>query len=315
MFRSDAHAAAHANPDASPNPAATPLSATPATRPAAHSVAIGDLSVHYLDWGGDGAPLLALHGLASSGHWYRRVAPYLAGDFRIVAPDQRGHGATTPAPSGYDWQTLAEDAVALLDDLGIERAAVMGHSWGGHVASNLAMRFPQRVSRLALIDGGFQDGRLLPTPTWEAFRQRLAPRAVAGTRDEYLDGLAASLSFCWGDDLAEIALTMVYEGADGQMRDILRPEHHAQVLETMWQEPPSAVLPQVATPTLVIAAGPRADRAGSSFARQRELMVAAAIAALPNGRAQWIADTIHDIGYHKPAELAAALRDFLAEPQ
>ena len=116
MFRSDAHAAAHANPgassDASPNPAATPLSATPATRPAAHSVAIGDLSVHYLDWGGDGAPLLALHGLASSGHWYRRVAPYLAGDFRIVAPDQRGHGATTPASSGYDWQTLAEDAAS-----------------------------------------------------------------------------------------------------------------------------------------------------------------------------------------------------------
>lgn len=268
--------------------------------------------MRYLDWRGDGPPVLALHGLASSGHWYRRVAPYLRSDYRIVAPDQRGHGATTQAGAGYDWQTLAEDAVGLLDCLGIERAAVLGHSWGGHVASNLAMRFPRRVSRLALIDGGFQDGGLMPTPTWDAFRQRLAPRRVAGTRAEYLGRLAANLSFCWGDDLADIALTMVYEGDDGQMRDILRPENHAQVLETMWAEPPSLVLPQVTVPTLVIAAGPRAERANSLFSRQREIMVAAAEAALPNGQAHWIADTIHDIGYDKPAELAAVIRGFLS---
>ena len=283
------------------------------SQPTAHMVALGDLGVHYLDWSGDGEPVLALHGLASSGHWYRRLAPYLASDYRVVAPDQRGHGATTQAPSGYDWQTLAEDAVRFLDYLGIERAAVLGHSWGGHVSSNLAMRFPDRVSRLVMIDGGFQDGTLLPNPTWEAFRQRLAPRLVAGTRAEYLAQLADNLSFCWGDDLAEIALTMVYEGADGQMRDILRPENHAQVLETMWKEPPSVVLPRLSVPTLVVPAGPRPERANSSFSRQREVMVAAAEAALPNGRVHWIPDTVHDIGYDKPGELAAVIRDFLEE--
>ena len=274
---------------------------------------IGDLNVHYLDWGGDGDPLLALHGLASSGHWYGRVAPFLSGRFRVIAPDQRGHGATTQAPSGYDWQTLAEDAVRLLDHFGISRAPVLGHSWGGHVASNLAMRFPDRVSRVVMIDGGFQDGGLLPNPTWEAFRQRLAPRLVVGTREEYLARLADNLSFCWGEDLAEIALTMVHEGADGQMYDNLRPQNHAQVLETMWNEPPSRVLPRIIVPALVIAAGPRADRANSQFSRQREVMVAAAEKALPNGRVHWIADTIHDIGYHKPEELASVILDFLAE--
>ena len=288
-------------------------SAAGASQPTAHTVVLGDLSVHYLDWNGDGEPVLALHGLASSGHWYRRVAPYLTDRYRVVAPDQRGHGATTQAPSGYDWQTLAEDAVRFMDHLGIERAAVLGHSWGGHVSSNLAMRFPDRVSRLVMIDGGFQDGTLLPNPTWEAFRQRLAPRLVAGTRAEYLAQLEGNLSFCWGDDLAEIALTMVYEGADGQMRDILRPENHAQVLETMWNEPPSVVLPQVPVPALVVAAGPRPERANSSFSRQREVMVAAAETALPKGRVHWIPDTIHDIGYDKPAELAAVIREFLEE--
>lgn len=282
-------------------------------QPIAGTVTLGDLDVHYLDWGGNGAPVLALHGLASSGHWYRRLAPHLVGRYRIVAPDQRGHGETTQAPTGYDWQTLAEDAVRLLDHFGIDRAVVLGHSWGGHVSSNLAMRFSDRVSRLVMIDGGFQDGTLLPNPTWEAFRQRLAPRMVAGTRAEYLYGLEVNLSFCWGEDLAEIALTMVREGDDGQMRDILRPENHAQVLETMWNEPPSVVLPQVSVPTLVVAAGPRADRANSQFSRQREVMVAAAEKALPNGRTHWIPDTIHDVGYHKPAELAAVIREFLEE--
>ena len=282
-------------------------------QPAANTIALGELDVHCLDWGGDGAPMLALHGLASSGHWYRRLAPYLYADYRIIAPDQRGHGATTQAPSGYDWQTLSEDAVRLMDHFGIERAVVLGHSWGGHVSSNLAMRFPDRVSRLVMIDGGFQDGTLLPEPTWEAFKQRLAPRLVAGTRAEYLAQLRANLSFCWGDDLAEIALTMVYEGADGQMRDILRPENHAQVLETMWGEPPSAVLPRVSVPALVVAAGPRPERAASSFSRQREIAVAAAERALPNGRIHWIPETIHDIGYDKPGELASVIRGFLAE--
>ena len=279
--------------------------------PGSHSANIGDLTTHYLDWGGDLPPILALHGLASSGHWYRRVAPFLTSDYRIIAPDQRGHGATTQAPSGYDWQSLAEDAVGLLDHLGIDRAAVLGHSWGGHVASNLAARFPDRVSRLVLIDGGFQDGGLMPDPTWEGFQQRLAPRRVAGTRDEYLSALAANLHFCWADDLADIALTMVYAGSDGQMRDILRPDNHAQVLQSMWNEPPSVVLPRVTNPTLVVAAGPRADRANSQFSRQREVMVAAADKALLNGEILWIADTVHDIGYDKPAELAAAIRRFL----
>ena len=283
------------------------------SQPIAETVRLGDLDVHCLDWGGNGAPMLALHGLASSGHWYRRLASHLAADHRIIAPDQRGHGATTQAPSGYDWQTLAEDAVRVLDHFGIQRAVVLGHSWGGHVSSNLAMRFPDRVDRLVMIDGGFQDGTLLPEPTWEAFKRRLAPRLVAGTRSEYLAQLRANLSFCWGDDLEEIALTMVYEGADGQMRDILRPDNHAQVLETMWGEPPSVVLPRVSAPTLVVAAGPRPERAASSFSSQREVAVAAAEKALPNGRVHWIPETIHDIGYDKPGELAAVIRGFLGE--
>ena len=68
---------------------------------------VRDLRVHYLDWGGDGPPVLALHGLASSAHWFDLVAPRLRDRYRVVAPDQRGHGQTTQAPGGYDWPSLS----------------------------------------------------------------------------------------------------------------------------------------------------------------------------------------------------------------
>ncbi|HBJ29822.1 MAG TPA: alpha/beta hydrolase, partial [Dehalococcoidia bacterium] len=109
---------------------------------------IGDLRMRYLDWGGDGAPVLALHGLASCAHWYDLVAPELSEKFRIIAPDQRGHGQTTQAPTGYDWQTLASDVAGLMSHLGINEYPVLGHSWGGNVAINLAANYPDRVSAL-----------------------------------------------------------------------------------------------------------------------------------------------------------------------
>ncbi|MDA0733433.1 MAG: alpha/beta hydrolase [Chloroflexi bacterium] len=279
--------------------------------PTENWASIGDLQVHYLEWPGDGPPVVALHGLASSAHWYHRLAHRLAGEYRIIAPDQRGHGQTTQAPTGYDWQTLASDVVGLMDHLEVGQAAVLGHSWGGHVASNLAARFPERVSRLVMIDGGFQDGHLLPDASWELFRSRFGPRDVSGNKEQFLGRLRTQMADSWADDLERTVLSMVYEDEQGLVQDILRPDNHAQVLESMWGEPPSIVLPQIQCPTLVIPAGPSPERANSEFAKMREVMVAAALEITRNCTVRWIPDTIHDIGYHKPDELAQVIREFI----
>jgi pimeloyl-ACP methyl ester carboxylesterase len=273
---------------------------------------VGDLRVRYLDWGGDGPPVIALHGLASSGHWYDLVAPLLSGDYRIIAPDQRGHGKTTQASGGYDWPTLASDMIGLMDRLELDRAVVMGHSWGGHGAISMAANHPDRVSGLVMIDGGFLDPHLSPGSTWESFSHRVRPRDVSGTRREFLDRLRSQLAGCWSDDVERIVQTMVYEDGDGQIRDILHPDHHAQVIRAMWDYPPSTIMSKIACPTLIVPAGPTADRAGSDFARMRKVMVAAAAQVVKGCRVHWIPDTIHDIGYDKPGELARVIREFLA---
>jgi len=274
---------------------------------------IGDLKVRYLDWGGEGKPLLALHGLASSAHWYDIVAPLLRDRFHIYAPDQRGHGQTTAAPSGYDWKTLSEDLVGLLAHIGLDQVAVMGHSWGGNVATNFAANFPDRVSRLIMIDGGFLDGRLFPGASWEAFSQRVRPRDVTGNREEFLDRLRNQLGAIWNEEVERIVQTMVYEDENGQIQDILRPENHAQTIRAMWDEPAAVTMPRILCPTLIVPAGPTPERAGTEFAEVRRRMVEAAEKGLKNGRVHWITETIHDIGYHKPQELAQVIGDFLSE--
>ena len=280
-------------------------------KPAVGWADVGGLRVRYLDWGADGLPVVALHGLASSSHWYDLIAPILCQEYRIIAPDQRGHGQTSQATSGYDWTTLSLDVTGLMDRLGIEKAPVMGHSWGGHVASALAAQQPERVSKLIMIDGGILDARVSPEGDWEGFSQRLRPRDVSGTREEFLGRLSSQLADCWSDDLARIVQTMVYEDQDGLIRDILHPANHAQVLGTMWDFPPSKVLPDVTCPALIVAAGSPPDRAGSEFAQMRRAMVKSAEHDLRNGRVHWIPDTVHDIGYHKPVELASVIREFL----
>jgi pimeloyl-ACP methyl ester carboxylesterase len=284
-------------------------------RPSENWADVGELRLRFLDWGGQGHPVLALHGLASSAHWYDLVAPMLRDQYRVIAPDQRGHGQTTQADHGYDWQSLASDAAGLLDYLGISRAAVLGHSWGCNVAINLAARFPQRISALAMIDGGLGGGRARQTLSWEEFRERARPRDVSGTRQQFLERLRQQLWFCWNDEVERIVQTMVREDDLGQIQDILRPENHAQVMKAMYDEPPSTVWNQVKCPTLLIPAGPRSERAGTENARIKEERVNASVEGIENCRVCWIPETVHDIGYDKPQVLAQVILEFLAECQ
>jgi pimeloyl-ACP methyl ester carboxylesterase len=114
-----------------------------------HALATG-VRVHVAAAGPhDAPPLLALHGWPQ--HWWcwRRVVPLLAGEFRLLMPDLRGLGwSGRPERADYRKDRLVEDAVALLDVLGIERAGLLGHDWGGWVGFLTALRFPERLTGL-----------------------------------------------------------------------------------------------------------------------------------------------------------------------
>jgi pimeloyl-ACP methyl ester carboxylesterase len=111
----------------------------------------GDLRQHVVT-GGEGPPLLLVHGWPQTWYAWRLVMPALARDFSVVAPDQRGTGLSGKPKDGYDTGTLAADLVALMDALGHQRFAMAGHDTGMWVGYALAADHPGRLDRLAVAE-------------------------------------------------------------------------------------------------------------------------------------------------------------------
>ena len=99
---------------------------------------------HFLEWGDPGAaPLVLLHGGNQSAHSWDLVSLHLAGRYRVLALDQRGHGDSEWArDAAYGIGEMAEDAIAFIAQLGLERPIVMGHSMGGRVTMEVLKRRP-----------------------------------------------------------------------------------------------------------------------------------------------------------------------------
>ncbi|MEM9494193.1 MAG: alpha/beta fold hydrolase, partial [Myxococcota bacterium] len=110
----------------------------------------GRLTVQYAEHG-RGTPLLCLHGYSDSWYSYDALIKHLPEGIRAIALTQRGHGDSDKPEGGYSMADFAGDALALLDVLGIERAAVVGHSMGSFIAQELALSHPERVSHTVLI--------------------------------------------------------------------------------------------------------------------------------------------------------------------
>jgi 3-oxoadipate enol-lactonase len=100
---------------------------------------------------GKGTPLVLLHGYPLDHHLWDEILPLLEDTFDVIVPDLRGFGESTTIDTPYTMDDYASDIVGLLDQLGIPKAAIVGHSMGGYVALAFAKLYPDRVSGLGLV--------------------------------------------------------------------------------------------------------------------------------------------------------------------
>ncbi|MFF7492962.1 alpha/beta fold hydrolase [Streptomyces rubiginosohelvolus] len=165
------------------------MTSTIPPEPKRASLTVAGRRLSFLDFGGPGPPLLALHGHFAEGRTFAHLARELRNSRRIIALDQRGHGLSDRSPD-FSRAGYVEDAAAVLQHLGIHRAAVLGHSLVGVNAYQLTARFPKLVDALIVEDIGAEvDDDLSFCLAWP----HRAP-----TRAELLEGLGISARYLIG---------------------------------------------------------------------------------------------------------------------
>lgn len=114
------------------------------------SLTIGDLTLYYQEWG-SGYPLVLIHGMGSDHTVWQEIIPLLKNNYRVLALDLRGHGMSTKTPGPYSIELFSHDLNQFLKSLDIDQAHFVGHSMGGSILMEMAIRYPDKISSLTLI--------------------------------------------------------------------------------------------------------------------------------------------------------------------
>jgi pimeloyl-ACP methyl ester carboxylesterase len=274
------------------------------------------LDLHVLEWGSERPELehtvVLVHGfLDLAWGWEDLVLAGLAERFHVIAFDQRGHGDSDRiGPGGYyHFMDYVADLASLLERVGRQQISLVGHSMGGTVVSYYAGAFPDRVARLALLEGVGppEDAADLPERTrhwirgWAAARNK-APRA-------YPDLAAAARRLQQQDAKlgAELALRLAERGtrelADGSRAFKHDPLHltrgpypfRSSFARSFWE--------RITCPVLLV----EASESPFQYLEGREER----LATFRNARTHVIAGAGHMMQRHAPEELCRVLRDFL----
>jgi len=129
----------------------TPLPAQLESRFTHQTAQVNGFRLHYVI-GGQGFPVVLLHGWPETWYQWRKIMPALAEKYTVIAPDSRGLGDSERTESGYDAATLAEDAFSLVRSLGFQQMFLVGHDLGVSTAYAYAARYREAVQRLVILD-------------------------------------------------------------------------------------------------------------------------------------------------------------------
>ncbi|WJH36245.1 alpha/beta hydrolase [Paenibacillus sp. CC-CFT747] len=184
---------------------------------------------------GSGNPVVLLHGFCGSSRYWEKVIPALSDKYRVIVPDLRGHGQSN-APSGpYEMEAFASDIEALLQELGIAKTVVLGHSLGGYITLALAEKNPGLLAGWGLVHStahpDSEEGKAnrlkgietIDTKGLPEFIEGLVPKLFA---PEHLEPMAAAV-----EDVKVIGRETSPEGAKATLEGMRRRPDRNHVLE------------------------------------------------------------------------------------
>ncbi|WP_181795115.1 alpha/beta fold hydrolase [Streptomyces sp. WELS2] len=255
------------------------------------------------DGGGPGTAVLLLHGLAGHAGEWDALAERLSGRHRVVAFDQRGHGASERHPGDVSRAAFVADVVAVAARLGLDRPVLVGQSLGGHTALLTAAAHPALVRALVLI--GVAGCALVLVEAAPGDPDPGAPRAVGAWLDSWpvpFPSRAAAVSFFGGGPVGEGWAAGLERHEDGRRPRFDRDVMVAALAETVRRSSRPAWR-RVGCPTLAV------------FARSSLIPgpdIDAMLARRPPAMAVSVPGTGHDLHMERPGVLDELLEGFLA---
>jgi proline iminopeptidase len=278
------------------------------------TMSIRDASL-FVEVVGHGYPLLLMHGGPGADHWSMLPFRHSADRFTLIFYDHRCNGRSTGTPvESMTWENLTADADALRERLGFEKWAVLGHSFGGHVAIEYALRFPDSLSHLVLLDTG-GDSRWSQQNAPDLLARRgYSPEKVQLVR-RFFNGQIApnemvpALMRFGGAYYHRPSLWLIAnEMIRGEWRAKTRPEaliFAGRHLLNGWTVMDR--LDEIKVPTLVMA-----GRDDFLFPPEHQEQLAAGI---PNASLRIIERAGHNAHSERPAEVIQAVSDFILGAQ
>lgn len=261
-------------------------------------------------WRGRGPAVILLHGLASQRHHWSLVAQHLGGT-DLLALDQRGHGDADRPDDGYDFATLTRDLSTVLDAAAIDRAVVVGHSWGAAVALSFAAAHPERVLAVVALDGGFLSVSDRDVSR-EEMRRLLEPPRLELTEASLIDMFRhGPLAPWWSAEVRESVLPAFALDDDGKVRARLPFERHMQIVDALLDYDAAAALGAIRCPAWLVSCEPVGDATDGyshTWGTRKAAALDRAASLVSRPRLLRWAGALHDVPLQWPALVAGLVR-------
>jgi pimeloyl-ACP methyl ester carboxylesterase len=206
-------------------------------------------------WEGREKEILCIHGITANSRFWDCLASALSPKHRVIAIDLRGRGFSDKPPMGYSIEHHCKDVSALMEDLGLDRPVVMGHSLGAFISLVFAAQFPKKVDRLILVDGGGKLSEIQMAKVFTSIKPSLDRLGqIFPSFEAYLTLMKQAPYLQPWNSFMEIYFHYEVEEVEGGVRCRVHPKHIEEEAQNLGRVDTAQLYKKVTTPTLILRA-------------------------------------------------------------